>query len=183
MPEHKTMDQLKASLPEILAAPKDAGELKLMVIRPASGVRTAVEACDVSFEKGMHGDHWSKGCWKTTDDGAPHPDVQICLMNARCIEQIAGERSNWPPAGDNLFVDIDLSYDNLPVGQRLAIGTAVMEITDTRHKGCDAFIERYGRDACVFVNVGDGDKHNLRGTYARVVEAGTINVGDTLRKI
>ena len=88
----------------------------------------------------MHGDRWAKGCWKSTADGLPHPDVQICIMNARCIALIAGERGNWAPAGDNLFIDLDLTPDNTPPGTRLAIGTAVIEITDTPHNGCDSFI-------------------------------------------
>ena len=104
-------------------------------------------------------------------------------MNSRCIDLIAGDRSNWAAAGDNLFVDMDLRPENLPPGQRLSVGSTIIEITDTPHKGCQAFIDRYGRDACVFVNVGDGDRYKLRGIYARVVDAGTIQVGDTLRKV
>ena len=177
------MDELKAGLPHILASPKDNGEIKAIVIRPATDQRTAVSSCEVSLDGGVHGDHWAKGCWKTTDDGKPHPDVQICIMNARCIELIAGDPSHWPPAGDNLFIDMDLTPANLPPGQRVAVGDTVLEITDTPHKGCAKFIERYGRDACVFVNVGDGDTYKLRGIYARVVEGGTISAGDTVRKI
>ncbi len=183
MGRHKTMEELRAGLPDILASPADGGEVKAVVIRPASGQRTEVPSCEVSLAGGMHGDHWAKGCWKTTADGRPHPDVQICMMNSRCIDLVAGERSNWAQAGDNLFVDMDFSPENLPPGQRLAVGSAVLEITDTPHKGCQAFIDRYGRDACVFVNVGDGAKYNLRGIYARVVDAGTISVGDRMRKL
>ena len=183
MAKHLSMEELKAGLANILASPADNGAVKAIVIRPSSGVRNEVSSCDVSLEGGVHGDHWAKGCWKTTEAGDPHPDVQICIMNSRCIELIAGERSNWAPAGDNLFVDMDLSPANLPPGQRLAVGTAIIEITDTPHKGCQAFIDRYGRDACVFVNVAEGDEYKLRGIYARVVDAGTISVGDALRKI
>ena len=104
-------------------------------------------------------------------------------MNARCIDLIAGERSNWPPAGDNLFVDMDLRPANLPPGQRLQVGSAVIEITDTPHMGCDKFIQRYGRDATVFVNTGVGRENRLRGIYARVVTDGQITVGDKLSKV
>lgn len=183
MTRHKTMEELKAGLPEILKSPQDNGEVKAVVVRPGSCERNMVPSCDVSLEGGVLGDHWAKGCWKTTDDGEPHPDVQICIMNSRCIELIAGDQSNWAPAGDNLFVDMDLSPENLPPGQRVAVGSAIIEITDTPHKGCQKFIDRYGRDACVFVNLGDGDKYKLRGIYARTFEAGTISVGDTFRKL
>lgn len=104
-------------------------------------------------------------------------------MNARCIALIAGERENWPPAGDNLFIDLDLTPENAPPGQLLAIGGAVIQITDTPHNGCDSFIARYGRDACGFVNTGEGKRLRLRGIYARVVQDGRISVGDRVVKL
>jgi len=127
MPRHLTLDELKAGLPEIRESPKDEGILRAIVVRPAKGERRDLESCAVSLARGVHGDHWAKGCWKSTEDGKPHPAVQICIMNARCIQLIAQECSNWPPAGDNLFIDMDLSPDNTPTGTRLGIGTAVMQ--------------------------------------------------------
>lgn len=183
MTQHLTLDQLKAGLPEILSSPADNGSVEAIVVRPRENERRDVASCKVTLAGGLEGDHWAKGCWKTTEDGAPHPDVQICIMNSRCINLIAGERANWPAAGDNLFVDLDITPANMPPGQRLKVGSAVIEITDTPHKGCAKFVERYGRDATAFVNVGDGDTYKLRGIYARVVEDGTISVGDTLEKI
>ena len=183
MNRHLSREELNAGLPEILDSPADDGVVKAIVIRPSSGQREDVESCDVSLAGGVHGDHWAKGCWKTADDGSPHPDVQICIMNARCIALIAGERSNWPPAGDNLFVDMDLRPTNLAPGQQLKLGSAVIEITDTPHNGCDSFVERYGRDATVFVNTGKGREYRLRGIYARVVVDGKITVGDTISKL
>ena len=182
MPRHLTTPELRDGLSEILRSPKDNGTLQGIVIRPSHGARCELTSCDISLEGGVHGDHWAKGCWKSTEDGRPHPDVQICIMNARCIALIAQDRANWAPAGDNLFIDMDLSPDNLPPGQQLVIGTAVIEITDTPHNGCASFIERYGRDACVFVNTGDGKRHRLRGIYARVVQDGQVSVGDTVTK-
>jgi len=183
MPRHLNLDELKAGLPEILASPADEGVLQGIVVRPAPGERREPDRCRISLAGGVEGDHWAKGCWKTTEEGLPHPDVQVCLMNARCIALIAQDRSNWAPAGDNLFIDMDLTPDNMPPGQRLAIGSAIIEITDTPHTGCASFVERYGRDACVFVNKDEGRRYKLRGIYARVAQDGEIAVGDKVVKV
>ena len=183
MAKHLTRAELVAGLPEILASPKENGVLKAIMVRPQSEARQDVPSVEISLAGGVAGDHWAKGCWKTTDDGQPHPDVQICIMNTRCIDLIAGGRDNWAPAGDNLFIDMDLTPDNLPPGSFIAIGTAVLEITETPHNGCAKFIERYGRDACVFVNTHEGGRYRLRGIYGRVVQDGRVSVGDAVSKI
>lgn len=183
MPRHLSLAELRDALPAILASPSDEGTLEGIVIRPRQGERAELASCELSLTQGVHGDHWAEGCWKTTADGRPDPDVQVCIMNSRCIALIAGERSNWASAGDNLFIDLDLSPANTPPGTRLAIGTAVIEITSEPHNGCESFIARYGRDACVFVNTGEGKRLRLRGIYARVVQDGRVSVGDTVRKL
>lgn len=183
MPRHLTLAELQAQLPDILASPRDRGVVQGIVIRPGAGERRDVDSSEISLAGGVHGDHWAKGCWKSTEAGLPHPDVQICMMNARCIAAIAQERDNWPPAGDNLFIDMDLTPDNMPTGQQLAIGSAIIEITGTPHTGCSDFIARYGRDACLFVNTGEGKRLRLRGIYARVVRDGKVSVGDRVSKV
>jgi len=183
MPKHLTRAELTAGIAEILASPADHGILRAIVIRPEKKQRRDLQTCEISLALGTHGDHWARGCWKSTEDGRPHPDVQICIMNARCIALIAGARERWPLAGDNLFIDIDLTPGNMPPGTRLAIGSAVIEITDTLHAGCASFAERYGRDATIFVNTGEGKKLRLRGIYARVVQDGRIIAGDRVAKV
>ncbi|MFD0982373.1 MOSC domain-containing protein [Tropicimonas aquimaris] len=180
---HRSRAELGAALPHILAAPKDEGRLDVIVVRPEKGARLSPATVGISAKGGVDGDHWAKGCWKTTADGAPHPDVQICIMPSRCIEAIAGDRENWPPAGDNLFIDMDLTPENTPPGTRLAIGSAEIVITEEPHTGCQQFIDHYGRDACVFVNTGPGKQHRLRGIYARVTRDGVVSVGDRVRKL
>jgi MOSC domain-containing protein YiiM len=157
--------------------------LKAIVIRPEHGRRQELQSCEISFAGGTHGDHWAEGCWLSTEDGGPHPDVQICIMNARCIAHIAQTRERWALAGDNLFVDLDLSPGNLPAGQRLRIGTAVIEITDVKHAACRSFAGHYGQSATVFVNARKGMSHRLRGVYARVVEDGRVTAGDRVVKV
>ena len=118
-----------------------------------------------------------------TEDGRPHPDVQVCIMNSRVIQLIARDRARWPLAGDNLFVDLELRPENLPPGTRLSVGSAVLEITAVPHNGCATFVEHFGRDAVRFVNSADGKARRLRGIYARVARDGEIAVGDRLKKI
>ena len=184
---HRSRAELEAALDHILASPKDDGPLEMIVIRPAPGERRVVETAQVSLARGVHdetaGDHWEQKCWQSLPDGSPHPDVQICMMNARCIEAIAGPKGNWAPAGDNLFLDLDLTPANMPPGTRFALGSAEFVVTEVPHKGCGSFIERYGRDACVFVNFGGDGDLKLRGIYARVTKDGQIAVGDRVRKL
>ena len=179
----RTRDELQAALPDVLAAPKDGGTVDLIVVRPQKGQRQTPASVRLSLAGGVEGDHWAKGCWLTLDDGSPHPDVQICLMQSRMIRAIAGDIENWAPAGDNLFIDMDLGPANCPPGTRLALGSVEMVVTEEPHNGCQNFIDRYGRDACVFVNTGQGAELRLRGIYTRVTRDGTVSVGDTVRKI
>jgi MOSC domain-containing protein YiiM len=109
--------------------------------------------------------------------------AQLTLMNARVIALIAPDRKRWPLAGDQLYVDLDLRPDNLPAGTRLALGSAVIEVTDAPHTGCAKFSGRFGSDAIRFVNSRAGRDLRLRGINARVVEPGRVRAGDTIRKL
>jgi MOSC domain-containing protein YiiM len=108
--------------------------------------------------------------------------MQLNVMNARAVALIARQEGRWALAGDQLYVDLDLSRDNLPPGTRLAIGNAVIEVSALPHTGCGTFVERFGVDAMKFVNGTIGRQLNLRGINARVVQPGTIRVRDTVTK-
>ena len=183
MADHLTRAELQAGLAHILESPEDSGVLEAIVVRPGHGRREQPQSCDISAAGGVQGDHWAKGCWMSTEDGDPHPDVQICIMSARCIAHIAGARERWALAGDNLLIDFDIRPENLPPGQRLRIGTAVIEITDVKHAACKSFVEHYGQSAAVFVNARKGSALRLRGVYAKVVEDGRVAVGDRVVKL
>ena len=174
--------ELEQGLAHILQSPQDNGRLELIVARTATNERREYAECALTAEGGVPGDYWARGCWKTLPDGSPHPDVQLTLMNARVIALLAQTRERWALAGDNLYVDMDLSRENLPPGQKLAIGSVILQITDIPHTGCASFIRRYGADAQRFVNSEPGKRYSLRGIYARICQAGEIRVGDTVRK-
>lgn len=177
-----TRAALVDALGGIRAAPKDASVLEMIVVRPVSGERRTLASARLSLAGGVEGDSWAAGCWMSTEDGKPHPDVQIAIMATRSIRAVAGEPEHWPLSGNNLFVDLDLSQENMPAGTRLAVGGALLEVTSQRMTGCKSFIAWYGRDACVFVNTGEGKALNTRGVYARVVRDGEVRVGDRVEK-
>jgi hypothetical protein len=183
MTQYRSEIELLAGIEAIKNSPTDHGLLEMIVIRPKENERLVLETCEVSAKSGVHGDWWAEKCWKTLPDGSPHPEVQVTMMNSRCIALLAQEKSCWPLAGDQLFVDMDLSSENLPPGQRFSIGTAILEITDTPHTGCGLFAERYGPAATRFVNSVIGKQLHLRGIYAKVVQDGFVKTGDRVTKI
>ena len=183
MSQHLSLAELEEGLAEILRSPADRGVLKGIVIRPESDQRIALHQCELSPDGGVHGDNWAQGCWLSLPDGRPHPDVQVTIMNARTIALIAQGEARWPLAGDQLFIDLDLSEDNLPPGTRLSVGSALLEITAVPHKGCKKFAARFGVDATRFVNSREGLRLHLRGIYARIVERGVVTIGDPVEKL
>lgn len=175
---HLTTAELEAGLQEVRLAPGDGGVVKLIVRRPRTGERELLEDGELDLTEGLVGDRWSR-----RDDGrTPNPDTQLTLMNARATALVAQARDRWPLAGDQLYVDLDISEENLPVGTRLALGSAVIEIAPPPHTGCKKFVERFGMDAMLFVNSDVGRALRLRGVNTRVVVPGTVRVGDVVRK-
>lgn len=184
LPSHRSLSDLAAGLDQVRAAPANEGRVELIVIRPDKNQRQPLDSAWFSPEEGVQGDVWAKRCWKTLPDGRPDPDVQVTIMGSRLARLVMGDdKSHWALAGDQLVADLDLSGDNLPVGQRLAVGEAVLEITAQPHRGCAKYRARFGDDALRFVNCPDGVRMNLRGIYARIVQAGTVRVGDPIRKL
>lgn len=164
-------------------APSDGGLLELIVRRPEPGEREAIDSGELTLDNGLVGDGWLVRGSRHTPDGTAEVPRQVTLMNSRAAAMFAGDRSNWPLAGDQLYVDLDLSEDNLPAGTQLRIGTAVLEVSEEPHTGCQKFTERFGLDALRFLRSEEGKPFRLRGINARVVEPGTISVGDTVHKV
>ena len=180
---HLTMTELEAGLDHIRQAPKDGGSLELIVRRPAEGAREILDVAELDAAQGLTGDSWVVRGSSRTPDGLRHPDMQLNIMSARAVSLVAQARDRWRLAGDQLYVDLDLSEDNLPAWTKLALGTAIIEVTDQPHTGCAKFVERFGVDAMKFVNSPVGRSLRLRGLNARVVQSGTVRRGDAVRKL
>ena len=180
---HQTTEQIEAGLDHVKASPSDHGTLELIVQRPGEDMRVVLGEAELNQEEGLAGDTWNQRGSKRTDDGGPHPDMQLNIMNSRILAQLAGSPERMALAGDQLIVDLDLSEENMPAWTKLAIGDAVIEVTDQPHNGCAKFTQRFGLDAHRFVNSDLGKQLHLRGINARVVTPGTIRQGDTIRKI
>ena len=179
---HRTQSELEAGLTHVRAAPKDGGVLAMIVRRPKIGARDILEEAELNLVEGLAGDSWRDRRSTRTADGSPHPDMQLNIIGERAVHLVAQDKSRWPLAGDQLVIDLDLSVANLPPGTRLAIGSAVIEVTAQPHTGCAKFIERFGADAHQLVNSPVGRELNLRGINAKVVHAGRIRVGDVVAK-
>lgn len=173
--KHLTTEEIEANLDKIIESPTDNGVLDLIVRRPREDEREVLETGELDIEKGLIGDDW------LTDDG--NYETQLTIMNSRIIDLIAQDKDRWKLAGDQLFVDLNLSDENLPHGSKIQIGTAILEITPQPHNGCKKFVERFGLDAMKFVNSPIGKQFHLRGIYAKVVKSGKIRQGDLVKKV
>jgi MOSC domain-containing protein YiiM len=180
MTTYATPADLEAGLEHLRATPQDEGVVELIVRRPAEGEREVVEEAELDLAEGLVGDSWQA---RGRSGGRPsNTNAQVTVMNARATALVAGDRERWPLAGDQLYVDFDLSGDHLPPGTRLELGSAVLEVTADPHTGCKKFNERFGLEALKFVNSPEGRELNLRGINTRVVQPGTVRVGDAMRK-
>jgi len=181
---HLTTEELEAALDRIRSAPPEEGVVELIVRRPTEGEREVLLEGALDLSEGLVGDRWSAHRSSRTPDGSPNRDTQLTLMSARVVDLVsAGDRERWPLAGDQLYVDFDISVENLPAGTRLALGSAVIEVTPEPHTGCVKFASRFGKDAHRFVNTKPHRHLRLRGLNAKVVEPGTVSAGDTIRKL
>jgi hypothetical protein len=181
--EHLSTEQLEAGLATIRESPNDHGALELIVRRPQVDAREVLEVAELNLEEGLAGDTWNQRPSGRTESGGPHPEMQLNVMNSRAIALVAGAQQRWALAGDQLYVDLDLSDANVPAGTQLAIGSAIIEVTAQPHTGCAKFAQRFGPDALRFVNVGAGKDLHLRGINAKVVQPGTIRRGDMVTKL
>jgi hypothetical protein len=178
-----TFEELQEGLANIYQAPKEEGILEMIVRRPQVDAREILEEGELDPQCGLVGDNWSTRGEPLGADGAPDAEYQLTIMNARVASLVAQVKDRWPLAGDQLFIDMDLSADNLPPGTQLGIGSAVIEITAKPHTGCKKFMARFGQDALEFISSPVGKQLKMRGIYAKVVQPGVIRVGDVAKKL
>src|SRR5262252_7308019 len=172
----RTLSELRDGLAHVREAPKGTGVLELIVARPAVDERLELASAELEVDRGLVTDRWSRG-------GRSNPKSQLTVMNVRATQLVAGDRSRWALAGDQLYVDFDLSPENLPPGTTLAIGSALIEVSDQPHLGCEKFSARFGDAARAFANAPEGTAVNFRGINTRVVRSGTVRVGDAVEKL
>lgn len=179
---HLSTEQLEAGAEAVRSSPTDNGTLRLLVRRPAVDEREVLDIGELVVGAGLVGDNYVERGNERTPDGAAHPEAQLNLMNASAVDLVAdGDKDRWALAGDQMFVDLNLSRSNLPTGTRLAIGDAVIEVAAKPHNGCAKFAKRYGIDAARWVN--SDDEQRYRGINAVVVQAGTVRQGDAITKL
>jgi len=169
-----------AQLAAVQAAPADQGLVELIVRRPAVDEREILEEARLDRDGGLVGDRWAT---RNREMTPIHLSAQLTVISTRVLRAIEPDESRWPLAGDQLYVNFDLSEANLPSGTRVAVGTSVIEISETPHTGCAKFSSRFGSDALRWINSPIGRAHRMRGVNARIVETGTVRPGDVIRKI
>lgn len=175
----RTIDQLDAAWAAREPAPADAGAVRLLCVRKGHGVHETPDAVEVTAAAGLRGDRWARRDPGTDPDGA----TAVTLINATVAELVADGALPLDAAGDNLVVDFDISVDALPPGSRLAIGEAILRVSEQPHTGCSTFRDKFGLDALKWVSTPEGRAHRLRGVNCSVVRDGTVHVGDPIRVI
>lgn len=180
---HLTGEELEAGLDHIRESPTDGGAVRMIVRRPDVDAREVIAEGTLDVATGLIGDGWKDRGSTRTPDGGPNPAAQITIINSRLLNLLAQSEERWPLAGDQLVIDIDMGEDNLPPGSQLAIGSAVIQISKEPHTGCAKFAARFGHDALRFISTPMGRQMRMRGINTRVVQSGTVRVGDVATKI
>jgi hypothetical protein len=174
------MNALNAALPHILAAPKDDVSIDILCTRPDFGQRSYPDEISVSPEGGIKDERWLKHPWSRLDDGSPDPRIQVSILPRRVFDLVVKDRLH---PGDTIIADIDTTAENLPVGQQLKIGTAVIEVTDLFNDGCVKWKTRYSVDAKNWIVLPEHIDLRLRGVLCKITQAGLIKKTDRIQKL
>jgi hypothetical protein len=149
-----TAEELDAALPSVLAAPRDAGIVRMLCTRPKPNTRSFPEVLTLTRSKGVSDDYHQWQPWLELPDGSPDPRIEVSLADT-----------------------------DLPVGTRLSVGTAILRVSDVPNDGCAKWRVRCGRPAYNWIIKPDHLKLRLRGLYALIEQDGEVRLGDTLRRL
>lgn len=163
----------------VRVAPVGLGHVEFLMNRPAEGEHVPVDTLYLDVEHGIRGDRWERTAWLKTADGAPDPRVQVSLTNTKVIRCFTGtdEQSHFR-CGDNLYVDLNLTEAALPVGSRLKVGEAVIELSDVVNDACGKFSQRFGVKALKWVRLPEHLPLRLRGIFCQIQQSGWVRTGD-----
>jgi hypothetical protein len=178
-----TAEELDAALPSVLAAPNDAGVVRCICTRPKPNTRHFPEVLTLTRSKGATGDYHPAQPWLELPDGSPDPRIEVSIMPWRVLDLCWRERDRVAHPGDNIAVDMTLAEDDLPPGTRLAVGTAILRVSDVSNDGCVKWKVRCGRPAYDWITRPEHLKLRLRGLYAQIEQDGEVRIGDTLRRL
>ncbi|MCC5957176.1 MAG: hypothetical protein JJU07_13840 [Natronohydrobacter sp.] len=178
-----TRAELDAALPHVQAAPKDAGRVEMLCLRPDYGQRRFVQEITLTPDAGIPGERWASRPWLRLPDGTPHPGIQICILSRRVLDLVWRDREGVVHPGDTFVTDMDLSEANLPAGQILQVGTALLEVSEIFNDACVKWAARYGKPARDWINVPAHRPLRLRGVLCRVFQGGVIREGDRVTKM
>ncbi|MBN8583174.1 MAG: MOSC domain-containing protein [Anaerolineae bacterium] len=178
-----TLEHLQTQLNHIQESPKDNGSVLLIIRRPATEEREIITQGRLIPASGLEGDNWRERGSTSMPDGSANPEAEITLMNTRVIQALTQDETRWALAGDQFFVDFDLSEENIPAGTRLAIGSAIVEVSPLPHNGCKKFSARFGVDALKFISMAENKPMRMRGINAKIIQVGDVKQGDLIRKI
>lgn len=179
---HVTREELDRALPDVMAAPKDGAAISMLCLRPERNQRRFVDEMTLTRDRGIPGERWENQPWLRTDDGAPHPGIQVSILQQRVLDLVWRDRKNTVHPGDTFIADMDLSEENLPVGQLLTVGTAMLQVSDVFNDGCVKWKARYGPEAKDWITAHGHPELRLRGVLCSIVQDGVIRAGDRLNK-
>jgi hypothetical protein len=178
-----TAEELASALPDVLAAPRDGGVVRLLCARPKPNARTFPGILTLTRAEGVRGDFEMSRPWLALPDGSPDPRIQISILPWRVLELCWRDRERIAYPGDNIVVDMNLSEEHLPVGTRISAGTAILRISDVPNDGCVKWKVRMGKAAYQWVSEPVHAGLRLRGLFCQVEEDGEVRLGDTLRRL
>ena len=170
----------------IQAAPKEAAPIHQLCIRPISGEREFLNEIELCPERGVLGDRWINHSWLYLEDGSSDPRVQISILPYRTwklfCEPLQSQGKAIHP-GDTIIADLDCSEANLPVGQQLQAGSALIEVSDIFNTACQKWRDRYGSQSIQLINQRENRCLRLRGLFCKIVQAGRLNRQSIITKL